>query len=309
MFRTKFAALVVGVAAVATMGMGAGFASTAHAATTETTNFTFPIGSTLPSTLSVTNKSPVPSNGTIVTYDLEQFVQQQNPNATGTTLAADIASAVNTLVTGGTYTPATGLSVNAPNATANNFDNVPQEQTPGNTSTYVLPSSDTTVSLYVVDSNVNTASNVTAATFEVSTTISGSPLTFTNTTNDPVEGSVTWDDTSTTSPVISTRSYVEGGHVITDGRSTATVGWDIPPVNSADGSCVVTETFGYGMTSPSGQPHYGYTCSGVGYLWGLSPGHTYSMLVIPAAAGASYSNRVPDPNGQATGFIDVVTTA
>lgn len=324
-FKTRVAGIAF--AAVAVMGTGAGFASSAHADTTETTNFTF---SATPSfTLDITNGSPVPAVGTAVTFDLQNFVQNAsivvNGNNgvadSGTVLATDIENNVVGPAPGGTglenmsggtwsiignhlgtTNVQTGATVSGPSIEAADFTNLPTNTATASDPSYQLTGPDTTVRFFVVNSSSNT--------FEVSPTVGGPPLIFGNfAAIDPSrESSVTWADNSTTPPPVSTRSYVTGGHIVTVGRSTATVAWDIPPVNSADGNCVVTETFGYGMTSPSGQPHYGYTCSGTGYLWGLARGHTYSMLVIPAASNASYGNRVPDPNGQSTGFIDVVTT-
>ena len=317
----KLRVVGIAMAAFAVIGTGAGFATTAYAATPQTTNFTFPgTAQTNKAILDITNGSPVPAVGTAVTFDLQQFVQNAsvvvNGNNgvadSGTVLATDIEDNVIGLEANGNWNIVANQSgtvkqvpntyVNGPSIPAADFSNLPVNTATASDPSYQLASSDTTLTLYVVSSSSNT--------FEVSPTLDGSAMSFTGFANiDPsLESSVTWGSTTVTPPV-ATRSYVTGGHVVTVGPSTATVAWNIPPVNSADGNCVVTETFGYGMTGPSGQPHYGYTCSGIGYLWGLAPHHTYSMLVIPAASDASYGNRVPDPNGQATGFIDVVTTS
>lgn len=339
MLRVKIASIAI--AAVSVVGIGAGLSSTANAATTTTvtTNFTFPSDVVASPTLNVDNGNAVPANGTAVTFDLQKFVtnasvvlngtQGSGDADTGTILADDIASAAKGLETASSvyqihsaFGLGTGTLVSHDSIPASDFSNLPTEVIPSagtpsetdpvtNTKVNFNPAltddynlsttGDTTVTLYV--------EGATANTFEVSGTNGGPVLNFTHVSAiDPsLASSVSWGQASTApAPPVATRSFVSGGHVVTVNNNDATFSWT-GVTNGAKGNCVVTETFGYGMTNSAGSPHYGYTCGTTGYLTGLKAGHTYDVELIPAAANASFANRIPDPNGQA-GWITVVTT-
>jgi hypothetical protein len=106
--------------------------------------------------------------------------------------------------------------------------------------------------------------------------------------------------------------YVYAGHVVTVSRNSAVVGWS----ESAGGwpssnHCV--EVYMYGFDRPAGTAHVGFTCDNgdrtqdIGYMSGLSVGHSVSLFVRPAVG--TYGNHHPIPGTDARAHIYVVTPA
>jgi hypothetical protein len=334
----------VALAASAVIVTGAGFAATANAATTTqvTTNFTFPSSGTS-ATLNVVNGNTVPSNGTAVTFDLQKFVSDASssyaPNNgvadTGTQLANDIQDNISILESTGQYiqvhnpaNPSTTFTNTTTYVTGsipqNDFSNVPTAVVPATSpATYNLSSTgDTSITLYVEDATANS--------FEVAPTAGGTPLTFTNVAAiDPSLASyVTWGSTATTPlPVVTNsrsyhysgnpvhtvnRPYVYDGKVVSVNNSSAEVEWREGPGVTCEQVYISGYGFGTADGANPGTAHVGYTCDtghpGVnyGYLWGLAPGHTYALQVIPAT-DTLRSLATPLPNAE-RGYVDVFTT-
>lgn len=325
------------VAAVMAVGI-AGFAGTSFADTTTTTQvttaFVFPADTTPGSVLSVESGSPVPANGTAVTFDLQQFIQNasvvvNNNNGiadTGSTLAGDIEANVAGLETyapwnvqanqGGTTGIAnvSGVLVSGGVIPAADFSNLPVNTGTVSTPSYQLAASDTTLTLYVVGSS--------ATTFEVSPTLNGSPLSFTDFEKIDAsrQSSVTWGETVTTPVVTPTGSapWVSHGQNVWTNATRAEVAWTEngnwpDPNNKCEEVWITGLGFGdnNGSTTDPGTAHVGFTCdhSGTnvnyGYLEGLTPGHEYAMRIVPATG--TYGNHTPIA-GAAVGYVDVFTT-
>jgi hypothetical protein len=278
MFKTKIAALAI--AAVSVVGIGAGMAGTANAATIATTNFTFPSGTSPSSTLSVDASNPVPANGTAVTFDLQSFITNAsvtlNGNAgdgvadTGTILADDITSAAlgleglpSTYAVHSAFGLNTGTVVTGGTVPATDFTNLPSEVIPSTgvptetdpvshtvvdfvpplTDNYNLAAADTTVTLYV--------EGATANTFEVSGTNGGTPLSFSDVAAiDPSLGSdVTWSEPSGTT-VTTVPPTV---HVHHTGTPTHTVNPNAPQLSHGQAVSVAPtrENVTFDLSSPS----------------------------------------------------------
>lgn len=108
------------------------------------------------------------------------------------------------------------------------------------------------------------------------------------------------------------KPYVYAGHVITEDNNTASVGWSDSKFGwPSANKCVEVQEFGFGL-SVNGSPHIGFTCDNgnpandVGFLRGLTPGHTYALRIQPAVG--TYLNHHPIPGTNANAHVTVVTT-
>ncbi|MGH3417780.1 MAG: hypothetical protein ACRDSS_15015, partial [Actinocrinis sp.] len=74
--------------------------------------------------------------------------------------------------------------------------------------------------------------------------------------------------------------------------------------------------YGFGTWNPAdpadpGTAHIGFTCDhgtgnvNTGDLWGLTPGQTYALRIVPATG--TYGSHKPIP-GARVGYVDVFTT-
>jgi hypothetical protein len=105
--------------------------------------------------------------------------------------------------------------------------------------------------------------------------------------------------------------YVYRGHVIdgTNMNGNAQVGWSDSTLGwPSPNHCV--EVYMYGFDTPAGTAHVGFTCNhgnpaaNIGYLRGLTKGHSVSLFVRPATG--TYLHHHPIPGTDARAHVYVV---